>query len=506
MKGFLEWFKAGTKMKRWLFVILMGVILACFGISEILVMKELNFMQVAKVILAFVVGFTLVIIGNVCMQKRTLEVIIESSDKRMKNKKEVNINSLIFNKKVFAEGPKIVVIGGGSGLNTVLEGMKQYTSQITAIATVSDYGKTPTNSRKQLDMLPMGDIKESMIALSDDQEAMQKLMDLEFSRGKLQGLSFSDIYFSAMGKISEDFTSSVSNSNKILNIVGKVLPVTLEEVKICAELEDGTVVEEKDKIAEVVYDKVTKINRIYISPSNCKAAPGVIEAIKEADAIVIGPGSLYTNVIPNLLVNGVAKAIKESKAIKIYISNIMTEPGQTDNYGVSDHINAITEHVGQGIIDFCIYDTGEIIPEFIKKYNLEGADLVEQDIAKVKGKGIHFLQRNLSCVNGDFIRHNPVAVAAAIIEIICDDLKFKDKQSDPQYLMLNAKLKYEKKINKLPKTKKEKKPSKHEIDKTDMRRQSKFTQMYGERIKSIQNTDKTIAENRRKMEQTKEED
>ena len=178
----------------------------------------------------------------------------------------------------------------------------------------------------------------------------------------------------------------------------------------------------------------------------------MIEAIKNADCIVIGPGSLYTNVIPNLLVNGVTKAIKESVAIKVYISNIMTEPGQTDNYSVSDHLNAIIDHCGKGIIDYCIYDTGEIIPEFIKKYNFEGQDLVEQDIEKVKG--IKFLQRNLSMISDEHIRHDPNLVASSIIELICDDLKYQDKQNDPQYLMLNTKLKEEKRIKKINKNQK----------------------------------------------------
>lgn len=160
---------------------------------------------------------------------------------------------------------------------------------------------------------------------------------------------------------------------------------------------------EKSRIPEIVYEKITKINRIYLNPSNCRPAPGVIEAIKNADCIIVGPGSLYTNVIPNLLVNGVAKAIKESSAIKVYISNIMTEPGQTDNYSVSDHLNAIIEHCGKGIVDYCIYDTGEIIPEMIKKYNMEGQEIVEQNIDKVKG--ITFLQRNLAMITDGYIRH-----------------------------------------------------------------------------------------------------
>ena len=158
---------------------------------------------------------------------------------------------------------------------------------------------------------------------------------------------------------------------------------------------------------------------------------------------------MYTNVIPNLLVNGVAKAIKEATGLKVYISNIMTEPGQTDEYTVSDHINAIIDHCGKGLFDYCIYDTGEIVPEFIKMYNLEGKDLVHPDIDKVKG--ITFLQRNLSKISDNKIRHDPNLVAESIIELICDDLKYQDKENDPQFLMLSNKLKEDKRIYKIKK-------------------------------------------------------
>ena len=203
-------------------------------------------------------------------------------------------------------------------------------------------------------------------------------------------------------------------------------------------------------------------------------------------------GSLYTNVIPPLLINGIAKAIKESTAIKVYVCNIMTEPGQTDNYSVSDHINAIIEHCGSGVIDYCIYDTGEIIPEFIKRYNLEGQDLVEQDLDKVKG--IKFLQRNLSMIKDDLIRHDPSLVASSIIELICDDLRYQDKQNDPQYLMLSNKLREEKRINKIKK-KTAKKNRKEANDgkgknKREFKSKSKFSSKYRDRIVSIREADK----------------
>ena len=384
MNGLMQWFKSSNKMKRWMLLILVGILFACYGLAKILVMKEISFKEVGGVIIVFVIGFVSIILGLIFLNKRTLEVLIESTDERMENKKNVNVKSLIFNKTVYDKGPNIVVIGGGTGLNTVLSGLKNYTNNLTAIVTISDYGEAASNSRKELQMLPLGDVKDSIVSLASKEGQIDKLFNYEFTTGKLRGLNFSDIYFSAMRDINGNFEDSIIKSNEVLNMIGKVIPVTLDEMKIVAELANGYIVDERSKIPEIVSEKITKINRILINPTNCRPAPGVIEAIKNADCIVIGPGSLYTNVIPNLLVNGVTKAIKESVAIKVYISNIMTEPGQTDNYSVSDHLNAIIDHCGKGIIDYCIYDTGEIIPEFIKKYNFEGQDLVEQDIEKVK--------------------------------------------------------------------------------------------------------------------------
>ena len=396
MNGFIKWFDSKSKLKRWMFLILIGIILMCYGTAEILVLKEMSFSELAKIVVIFVIGVMAIVFGLIFLNKRTLEILIESTDDRMNDKNNVNIKSLIFNKKVYHQGPNIVVIGGGTGLNTVLSGLKKYTDNLTAIVTISDYGEIKTESRKELQTMPLDDVRDSMIALSSQEDQIEKLLNYKFTEGKLKNLAFSDIYFSAMKNINNDFSDSIIKSNEVLNIIGKVIPVTLDEMNITAELGNGYVVTEKSKIPEIVYEKVTKINRIYLNPTNCRPAPGVIEAIKEADCIVIGPGSLYTNVIPNLLVNGVAKAIKESTGLKVYISNIMTEPGQTDEYSVSDHLNAIIEHCGKGVVDYCIYDTGEVVPEFIKKYNLEGQDLVTPDVDRVKG--ITLLQRNLSMI------------------------------------------------------------------------------------------------------------
>ena len=494
MKGFFKWFSNSTKMKRWIFLILIGIVLACYGMSSILTAERLDFWPLAKIIACFVVGFVFVILGMIHMQKRTLELLVQETDNRVENE-DTKVNTLIYNKRIYDQGPKIVAIGGGTGLNSVLKGLKNYTDNLTAIVTVSDYGEIIPESRRELGTMPLDDIKESLVALAKDEETMEKIMNMQFSKGKLRSLSFGDIYLLGMKELYGDFAKSVEQTRNVLNITGRVLPVTLEPIQICAELEDGTVIESRDKIPEIVNSKTSKINRIFINPTNCKVAPGVVEAIEEADAIVIGPGSLYTNVIPNLLVNGVAKAIKESKAIKIYINNIMTEFGQTDNYSVADHIKAIIEHCGEGLIDYCIYDTGEVIPEYIKKYNLDGAELVEQNLSDIKDKRIKFIKEDMSVIKDDFVRHNSMLIADTLIKIICDDMKFKDRQNEPEYLMMNSKLQVDKEIKKEMKRQSKNKKSKNNDKKTKSK--SKFASKYSDRIESIKHADEKAEKRKR---------
>lgn len=486
MKGFFKWFKSSTKIKRWMLLMIVGIILVCYGMAKVIVTNELTFSELAKIILTFVFGFTFTIISIICIQKRTLEMLVEESDTRNLEDKG-KMNSLIFNKKVYNQGPKVVVIGGGAGLNTVLRGLKNYTDNITAVVTLSDYGATQGKTEEEMNLAALEDIEQSIIALSANEDEMSKLINLKMTDNTYRGKKFGDIYLTAMKEAVGDFTTSVKEVQKILNMTGKVLPATYDRIKICAELEDGTVVECKDKIPEIVSQKLSKITRVYISPTNIRVAPGVIDAIKEADSIVIGPGSLYTNVIPNLLVPGVSKAIREAKGFKVYVSNIMTENGQTDNYTLYDHIKAIIDHAGKGIIDYCVYDTGEIVPEYIRSYNKEGSDLVEQDISKVKDEGIKLIQRNLSTIENGRIRHNPDAIATSIIQLICDELKFRDMQNDTQYIMLDSKIKDTKK--KLKQENKKNKPDKKKSKKKSKHSGSKFLDKYNERITSIRESE-----------------
>lgn len=501
MKKFFSWFKNSAKIKRWMFLILIGFILTSFGISKILTSQELGLIDLLLIIGTFVIGVTFFIVGTVFIQKRNLELLIETNKVDNSNKEVKNLVS----DSLYGKGPNIVVIGGGNGINNILKGLKNYTSNLTAIAPISSYGMPIETSMKELKLNPVSDVKNNIISLSQHNDEMEKLINYTYTDGKLKNYTFGDIYLYTMQKIYGDFTSSIEKSTNILSMVGKVLPVTLDEMQICAELQDGTVIQEKNKIQQVVSDKITKINRVYINPSNCRTAPGVLDAIKNADAIVIGPGSLYTEIIPNLLIKNVSKAIKESKALKIYVSNIMTKPGETDDFDVSNHIQSIIEHAGKGVIDFCISDVGEIIPEYVRKYNLMGADIVNADASEIRSKGVRLIKGELATVENSHIRHDPNKTAKLIIELICTDLRFKDQQNNEQYALLNTKLKDENKIAKIEaKHAKKEKVSKHSKEHVKSHRASKFASKYKDRIESIKESETTRQENIRIHEKAKQ--
>lgn len=487
MKKILKLIIGNKKTKRWILIMVVGMILTFWALAQIVGMERLEISNTIKLGIIFVAGITTFILGLVFFQRRILELAVNPE---IMQKGASNNN-----------GPKIVVIGGGNGLSAVLRGLKKYTSNITAIVTVSKYGKTDTSTSD--------DIKLSLEALSENSEDMAKILNYTFEKGKAKNLNLGELYIEAARNTYNNLAISIQKLSDVFAIVGKVLPVTLDEMNICVELDNGMIVEDKDKIAEVTEDRVTKINRVFINPSNCRTAPGVVEAIKEADAIILGPGSLYTNVIPNLLIKNVAKAIRESKAFKIYIPNIMTQPGHTDDYDVSDHIDAIIEHAGKKIIEYCICDDGDIIPEFLRKYNKEGSNLVEIDSQNLKGKGIKLIKADVSYVEGEYIRHNPDELAKTIIDLICTELKFRDKQNDEQYLLLHSKLKEEKKADKNKKKSEKNKLEKHKLkrkhnkDKNE-RKESPFASKYSDRIKSIQESDSIREENRKLYERAKE--
>jgi len=271
---------------------------------------------------------------------------------------------------------KIAALGGGSGLSTLLRGLKKYDVDITAIVNVADDGGSSGRLRTELGVLPPGDIRNCLTALSEEESLMSRLFQYRFpKKGSLSGHSFGNLFLTAMSAISGGFDEAIANCGEVLAIRGKVLPVTLSSVTLNAELENGKIVSGESSISK---SKET-IKRLFLTPFSPPAAPEVLDALKKADVIIFGPGSLYTSVIVNLLVDGVADAVKASKAYKIYVLNIMTQPGETTDYSLSEHIEAIENHSYKGVINCVLANNGRVPPSLAKRYKKYGARQVNID-------------------------------------------------------------------------------------------------------------------------------
>ncbi len=313
---------------------------------------------------------------------------------------------------------KVVVIGGGTGLSTMLRGLKQFTEEITAIVTVADDGGGSGMLRKDLGIIPPGDIRNCILALADMEPVMEKLLRYRFTEGMLKGQSFGNLFLAAMVGITESFEEAVRKTSDVLAVTGKVLPVTLDDVELCAELEDGYVVHGESNITNHNFVHKGKINRVFLKPEKTTPVKGALESIMEADAIVLGPGSLYTSIIPNLLVDGIAEYIKKTEAVKIYVCNVMTQPGETDGYSVLQHIKAIEDHSFESIVDHCLINTADIACSVMEKYVHDGAQPVAIDECFSQKTCMRLHKGQFSSTAGGFIRHDPVKLAKGIIDII----------------------------------------------------------------------------------------
>lgn len=257
-------------------------------------------------------------------------------------------------------GKKIVTIGGGTGNSILLRGVKNFTSNITTIVTVADDGGGSGVLREDLGMLPPGDIRNCLVALANTEPIMEKLINYRFSNGQLKGQSLGNLLIAAMNDICGDFNEAIKEISNVLAITGKVLPMTLDNVKLFAELEDGSTIEGESNITFLNRKNGGKIKRVYTSPKLILPLKESIDSIMDADIVLLGPGSLYTSIIPNLLVTDISQALKETKAEVVYILNIMTQPGETNGYSVTDHVAAIIDHANSNIIDKIVVNSKEV--------------------------------------------------------------------------------------------------------------------------------------------------
>ncbi|WP_455538047.1 gluconeogenesis factor YvcK family protein [Terrisporobacter sp.] len=333
----------------------------------------------------------------------------------IKAKKQIRTN---FNeKKIQSSKAKVVVIGGGTGQSIFLRGLKKITPNITAIVTVADDGGGSGVLRSDLGMLPPGDIRNCLLALANTEPTMQEVMQYRFEEGGLKGQSFGNLFLAAMNGLYGNFETAVYKLSEIFNITGRVLPVTLESIDLIAKLQNGSIIKGESKIPREVRKQKSKIEEVYLEPKNAKPLDEVINSIYEADYIIMGPGSLYTSIIPNLLVEGVVEAIKGTKAAKIYIPNVMTQPGETDGYDVIDHVKAINKHTGSNLIDYIIANN-EIIPDNqFEKYKKDGANQVlldKEQRTTLKDMGIEIIEEDLIEIKNDYIRHYADAICNII--------------------------------------------------------------------------------------------
>lgn len=410
------WLIPGLNVKRWLFLIFLGSVFMILGFLIILDIRPIYMImelirKAAMVMPSNILAAVFIIIGSVIFfkgwKKTTLSMMDMDSSK--------GNNSLLeklYRRSKLNKGAKIVAIGGGTGLSMLLKGIKKYTNNITAVVTVGDDGGSSGRLREELGILPPGDIRNCIAALADDEDLITKLFQYRFKNGEgLEGHSFGNLFLTALCAITGNMVKAVKESANVLNIRGVVLPTTLDDMKLAAEYEDGTIVKGESNIPEAHKN----IKRLFTDPANCNALPEAIDAIIDADLIILGPGSLYTSVIPNLLVSGIVEAIEKSKAKKIYVCNIMTQPGETDNYSVASHVNALLNHAnGRKIIDAVLVNNS--LPDNISEgYAKAGSIPVRLDMENLTPTGVTLVSQKLIQENKEgLVRHSSNRVARAV--------------------------------------------------------------------------------------------
>ncbi|MEK3884933.1 YvcK family protein [Paenibacillus sp. PL2-23] len=310
--------------------------------------------------------------------------------------------------------PKIVVIGGGTGLSVMLRGLKEKPLDITAIVTVADDGGSSGILRSELQIPPPGDIRNVLTALADAEPLLTEVLKYRFPSGTgLAGHSLGNLMLAAMTDISGDFVTGIRRLSQVLAVRGRVLPASDRAIVLNAEMEDGTIVTGESMIPKAGQ----KIKRVFLEPSDVEPLPEAVEAIERADAILIGPGSLYTSIMPNLIVPKLAQAILESEAVKLFVCNVMTQPGETDNYSVSDHLDAIHAHIGHHLFDYVIVNDGEIPPQVETQYAELGAKAVHLDIDEVERRGYKVIADRLVLFQR-FLRHDAERLSHHIYKLV----------------------------------------------------------------------------------------
>ena len=409
----VKWLIPGLQVKRWFALIFLGAVLMTLGVLILFDIKPVFYTmefirKIAMNVSTEWIAFAIVMFGAGMFFKgwqKTNLSMLDGADKQ-------SLLENLYRRRKLNRGPKIVAVGGGTGLSMLLRGIKNITNNVTAVVTVGDDGGSSGRLREEMGVLPPGDIRNCIAALADDEDLVTKLFQYRFRNGEgLEGHSFGNLFLTALCSITGDMVRAVKESSNVLSIRGRVLPSTLDDMKLVAEMEDGRIIHGESNIPEAH----GKIKRLFTDPQNCHALADVISAIREAELIILGPGSLYTSVIPNLLIQEISHEIAKSNAKKIYVCNIMTQPGETDGYSVCDHVNAIMKHAGsKKVIDAVLVN--DFMPSNLaKKYEMAGSYPVKLDLDNLKKLGVKFVTRKLFEDSKEgLVRHSSNRVARAI--------------------------------------------------------------------------------------------
>lgn len=432
--SWLKWLYPGMRVKRWMMLTLVGITLVVAGIIIAVNVTWGNYLQILDNLLFWIfdqtngrldtsntgvylplglvlvsLGLLLIFVSYFQFNRSVLAAVAPEAREDLADR--------IFQRRSLAQGQRIVVLGGGTGLSTMLRGLKERTSNIVAIVTVTDNGGSSGRLSQQMGVLPPGDLRNCLVALADAEPTLASLFQFRFDEDHegLAGHSFGNLFIAAMTEIYKgNYEQAIAATSKVLAIRGKVYPSTVQNVTLLGEMEDGSIIEGETQIAH----HTLPIRRMYLRPENAQPLPEALEAIRLADAIIMGPGSVFTSVVPNLLVDGIAEAIHRSKAVKIYVCNVMTQPGETDNYTASDHVRALMLHApGKRLLDYVLINKEPPGHEVLERYEKYGQRFVTPDADAIRALGLTPIAVNLISQT-DIVRHDPAHLAEAIYRII----------------------------------------------------------------------------------------
>ncbi|MDP8266144.1 MAG: uridine diphosphate-N-acetylglucosamine-binding protein YvcK [Candidatus Aceula meridiana] len=404
INNIVKWFYPGMRVKRWLLMTLLGIFIVALGAI---------FAADAYKMVSFF-GFVIIVCGVVFVVLGIGKIIVSLITVFLPERERDLVN-ILYQRRYLERGPKIVAIGGGHGLSNLLLGLKEYTANLTAVVTVADSGGSSGRLREEFNIVAPGDIRNCLVALADAPALMGDLFQFRFPKGsQLQGHNFGNLFLTAMVQLTGgDFEKAVKESSKVLAIRGKVVPSTVSNVNLVAEYEDGSQTEGEAKIPKAN----SRIKHLYLKPEDAKPTQDALDAIASADVVILGPGSLYTSIIPNLIINGMTEALENSSAFKIYICNVMTQEGETEGYSASEHLEALHSHASNKVVDACLINSAIAPAEFLKKYQGENSYPVNPDAGKIKAMGCKAVAEDLLGVS-DYVRHDAEKLTRALINLV----------------------------------------------------------------------------------------